>query len=329
LHGVLSNNAQANAQKQPFEEQQNNLIGTILEVPVEQLTRAQENVLEVIGIRGAVSIEGRMQVEDILFRNQLDIANAAEKIQEIIQAISNGIQWNRQTKTQLDLINADHLIQATEPGEVLLRVKFTKDASIDNVVEWSEWSDAWLEIARGISMATGGTPEDVRIIGASRGSFVLDLVSVAGFAKAVSYILKEVLDRVQQLVEIKKAFEEVRGLKIENNKAALELEQAIAEHKEKSIIEVTEKSVAKITEDVEMNGEDVSVLKRAIKRLFEFFDKGGEVDVRVPEPEITLDENGEEITGDGEVERAELASLVEDIRRLENQIKKIGYDPSD
>lgn len=327
LQGILEQNSRGSSQ-QPFEEVKISLYEALNAVPVDQLTHAQTQVLETIGIRDKISKEGVDQLENILVTNVIDSATAFNKVRDLVSQLSQGIDWSKATRSHLQRISSAETFDEVETGDVLLRVTFTKAADIKNVVDLSNWSESWFIIARGISVAIGSAPEDVRVVGASKGSFIVDLVGATAFAKAISYILKEVLERIQQVIDMRVSLEQLKKLKIENNKAAIELEKAILEHKQASIDHVTETAAAKIANGKVPAGEVSNNLELAIKKLYEFFDKGGEVDIVVPEPDTIRSEDQEGTKSPQEVERAELEKIVRSIRKLESDIKRIELDPS-
>jgi len=84
LQQILQQNVQPNQQKQPFENQKNDLIDTIRKVPLNQLTKDQIEFLRNLGIAQAVGKEGVDAIEYILYKNVLDIATAAKKYKRFI-----------------------------------------------------------------------------------------------------------------------------------------------------------------------------------------------------------------------------------------------------
>src|SRR5882724_6730535 len=82
LHSVLQANATGNRPQQPFEDQKNQLIAAISAVPLESLSTEQVNFLQKLGIGDHVGQGAVRNIEDILFRNVIDPATAAQKCAE-------------------------------------------------------------------------------------------------------------------------------------------------------------------------------------------------------------------------------------------------------
>ena len=137
LHKILQHNRRANQRKQPFEEQKAELISVLNNIALLELSAGQIDILDTINITKNVGQEGVSNVEDILFRNVIDIANAAKSIEQIIQDISQGVQWSEQIREQLKVIIDSSV--ALELGEnVLLRIHFTRDAHLSNLTEFRD-----------------------------------------------------------------------------------------------------------------------------------------------------------------------------------------------
>ncbi len=202
LQQILQRNAQPNQQKQPFEDQKNDLIETIKRVQLSQLTKDQLEFLRKLNIAQAIGKEGVDTIEDILYKNKLDISTAAQKINEIYQRLTQGIQKANQIKTGLEgcVIEEEYEIE----DEVLIRIYFRDKASLANVTHFKKWGDIWHEIGRGIAMVHNATPEDVKIVGATSGSIVLEMATMATIASTTSFIILSVLKVVEKVLEIRR-----------------------------------------------------------------------------------------------------------------------------
>ena len=120
------------------------------------------------------------RIEDFLFRNALDIATVLGRVEEALRAVQDGCRKSDEIKASLE----DCVPSETElPDEILIRVSFTNAASISNIVDLKRWSREWHDIARGIAMAHGASPESIRVVGAGKGSIVVDLAVIYAIAK--------------------------------------------------------------------------------------------------------------------------------------------------
>jgi hypothetical protein len=178
LHQVLNRNAQPNQQKQPFENEKEELLKSLKKLPLTDLSLGQMEVLDKISIAPYVGSDGIVFVEDALYRNALDVASAAQALGTAFQSISQGIQWAEETKTHLSkIIDTEEVAPISD--SVLLRVHFEGKAELSNLTEFKNWGKTWWEIGRGIAMARDEAPESVKVVGASKGSIIISLLSRA------------------------------------------------------------------------------------------------------------------------------------------------------
>lgn len=321
LHAVLQQNAQANQQKQPFEDQKEALIQAIGSVPLDQLSKGQIDALGQLGIAQNVGSEGVALIEDVLFKNAIDIANAAQRINKCIVDLSQGIQWSQQEKELLNrIITSDSV--ATIEDKVLLRVHFAGDARVENLTELRDWSKTWWDIGRGISMAYDQSPEAIAVVGASKGSIIVSLVTAYGIAKTVSGIIFASLKVVEKYYEIKRKAQEVRALEIGNDKAEKELEKAAQAHKDAGVESIVKQTIKELGLDARNEGDKVNELTSATKKLVDFIVKGGEVDFVVPD-----DEEGEPDSESKDAEvRSDLRVRFQEVRKLEREVKQLEHE---
>lgn len=279
LQTILAQNSQQSTQ-QPFEAIKDDLIKTLQNVPLDQLTRDQEDFLYQLNISEFVGEEGIEAIEDILYKNVIDVATSASKLQTTIQKIANGINKSSQIKTGLSGCVADEEYEVD--NEVLMRVSFTGHALMANVADFKSWGNIWFDIGRGIAMAHNATPEDIKIVGATKGSIIIELAVAATIATTTSGIILAALKVAEKVLDIRKKAEELRGLKLKNDKFAKDLEKEADVEKKSGIEEITS-DVAKQLELKEGEGDKIKALDTAVKNLVNFIEKGGIVDFIVPD----------------------------------------------
>jgi len=318
LQQLLQRNAQPNQHKQPFEKERKELIETIRNVPLEQLTKDQVEILEKLGILQAIGDEGARAIEDILYRNALDIASAAQKLNEIYQRLTQGIQKITQIMAGLQDIYQEesHDIE----NNVLVRVYFKGSAKLSNVNDFKKWGEVWHEIGRGIAMVHNAAPEDVRIVGATSGSIVIELGTPINLAATLATIVYVALDIANRYIETRKKIEELRLLKINNEKLLHELEQEASANKEKGIESIINKVIEELKLQRKKEGDKILALKKAIERLVGFMESGGELDFHVPEEDAQEDNEGQ----DKSIEYKKLRQLAADIRIIERKIHALS-----
>ncbi len=136
LYQILQQNS-TQPSKQPLEPHKENLIIVLKKVNLERLTSDQLTFLRELGIAAYVSDEGVSNIEDILYKNSLDIATAAQRFQEIYQKTSEGVTKSNQIKTGLSNISISEDYELN--NQVLMRVTFTGRAKMEDVRAFKSW----------------------------------------------------------------------------------------------------------------------------------------------------------------------------------------------
>lgn len=316
LQTKLHSNAQGQAQ-QPFEEEKDALFNGLRAARLQDLTNEQVRFLDCIGIGPYLGTRGVQDVEEILVRNPLDLATVASRLTERLGSIQEGIE--RAQRLAQDLGDCVVESESLREGDVLVRVTFAGDAAIDNVVDLKKWSEVWHGIARGITMAHGESPDDIRVIGATQGSIILDLATPETFAVTVTGIVYGALKVAEKVVQIQKQAHEVKGLKLANQKIARDLETEAKQVEKAGADEVTAEFTAKLRIDATKSGDVVTALGKAITDLVRFLRQGGEVDCVLPAPP---DENEDESAPSAN--RQEIAETLHHIRELERRLRELN-----
>jgi len=287
LHQILQQNTRTNQVSQSFDAQRKALKESVINVEVQRLNKSQVAFAQDTGLLDLIGAKADSSIDDVLYKHSLDIATAAGKINEKHVKLNQILQHMNQVATGLR-----PYVESVESEyeEVLLHVRFQNNASINNVVELRQWSDAWFDIGRGVALAHGQAPEDVRIVGVSRGSIIYDLAVTYAIAHTVGGIILLVLRIAEKVQKIRKEAEVIRAMKLSNNKAEQELESE-AERVEES---GKEEVITELKKDNTYDGEQETALKKAISRMFDFVNGGGEVDMYVEEEE-ELEEQDESV----------------------------------
>ena len=276
LFNVLSQNSQPNVTKQPFENQRNTLNTAVLNVKTNELNDAQLRFAKDIGLLNYVGTGARDAIEDVLYRNAIDIATASQKINQFRTSLDAILQNMQQVSNGLS-----KYVKASpeEYGEALVHIRFQRNSGINNVVDLRKWGNAWYDIARGISMWNQLPPEDVRIIGASKGSIVYDIAVSYLVVNTLTGIILRVLKVAERVLDIRRKGEELRTMKLSNDEAA----QALDHEAEKIEKEGHATVLAEMMAGKTVDGEQDAALSNAITKLFDFVSGGGEIDVHIKE----------------------------------------------
>ena len=113
--------------------------------------------------------------------------------------------------------------------------------------------------------------------------------------------------------------EDLRGMKLKNDKIAAELEKAAETEKTEGIAEITKDAAKTLKLTKAKNGEELVALERSVQGLLSFVEDGGEVDFVMPEENV---EEGEEPSP----ELLELRSSFEEIRQLETKLALLEHN---
>ncbi|ABD81600.1 hypothetical protein [Saccharophagus degradans] len=285
LHKAMQQNVNArnNQPMQPFETQKDALIDAIEKISLSGLTNEQERMLSKLEISHYIGSEGVTNLEDLLFRNSLDIATATAEVNSIHGKLTQAIQKSDQLKSNLaSLIDVDDE-DSDEDEQVVMRVHFQNDVSLNNLTDFKKMGNTWWEIGRGIAMAHGYAPEDVKVVGAQKGSIIIELAVIAAIATTTSTIILSALKVADRVLTIRKKAEEIKALKLGNQKLEAELSKEADKEKKEGLESITKEISVNLNINQNGDGEKFKVLEKSVKNLIEFVEKGGEVDFYSPE----------------------------------------------
>lgn len=311
LASVLQNNANGN--RQAFEEEKNRLIEALKGVALETLSDAQSDFLtEQLPLLPHLGKSGVEEVEGILFRNSLDFQTAINEMSRISSEVQTAIEKSNQIRDALSGLVDPY--EAPE-GEVLVRVVFDHAASIADIADLKKWAAEWHDIGRGIAMAVGATPKDLRVVGAQTGSIIITLATSCVIARVVASVLLKALEVAEKVQGLRKVQLEIEALKLSNTQTKDALKAQISEERKVGLEGISKD----VSAGLALDGEKVVALEKSISKLLGFIEKGGAVDVVLP-----LDmENGE---AQVDVDMQKLSKDVMRIRQLERNTKLIAYE---
>jgi len=314
LQSILQQNTAANRPKVAFQKQKESLLTLIKSIPLYSLTKDQIFFLDKLGIGPVLGDEGINTIEDVLYRNALDIATAAGRIQQMIQLLNSGLEKARKIHDGMTgcVLHEQYKLD----DDILVRISFTGHASMANVKDFRNWGKIWYEIGRGIAMVHNSSPEDVKIVGATNGSIVIEMAVIAGIATTASTIILAALKVAERVLEIKKKAEEIRGLKLLNKKLALDLEKEAETEKKGGVAQISAEMIKELNINLKTEGDKVIAFEKAVANLVNFIESGGEVDFVTPLNENEL-EDGDTVSP----EYQSLRNTFTEIRQLENKIK--------
>lgn len=317
LQTILQQQTQPNREKHSFETQKDDLINTLESVSMETLTKDQIKFLEKLNIAQAIGNEGINAIEDILYKNVIDVATSAQKLQKIYQNLNQGIKKTNQIKTGLEGCVLEEKYEADD--NILMRVSFTGQANMSNVTDFKKWGQIWFDIGRGIAMAHGYSPEEIKVIGATKGSIIIELAVFPNIALTVSGIIFAALKVADKVLDLRKKAEEIRGLKLQNDKLSKDIEKEAEKEKNIGLEKIASNIIKKLKLKTDTEGDKVNALTKAVNNLVNFIEKGGEVDFIIPE------ENVEEDNKDKKHNYTELRVAFQEIRKLEYKLALLEH----
>lgn len=318
LHNKMNQNIRRNANQPlvPFETEKENLIESIKDLTFQSLSLEQIKFLEQLEITDLIGKVGVEQIDRVLIENNLDIATAANKIKEFSNTITKAQNTIKELQTTLLKSFEIEETDEVEDNQVLMRVYFQNDVAIENLTDFKKLSATWYDIGRGIAMAQDKSPEDFNIIGAKKGSIIIEMAVAVGLATSVSKILLESLKVADRFINVLKQVEELKALKLGNKKLALDLKKEAEKEREEGTQTILNTAIEDLQLNTEQNGDKITALEKSIKKLIGFTQDGGVVDFVQPnEPEEEEDNDAIRV----EIQR--LKTNISEIRLLENQIK--------
>lgn len=319
LHQVLTQNANVrnNQPKQPFEAQKESLILDLSSIKFDSLSLEQIDLLEKLKIKKLFGTEGVDKVEDVLYKNALDIATAVSKIQENITQLNNAVARFDQFKKSFSGIYSNEGSDEIEENDILMRIYFQGESGINNVADLKKLSSLWYDIGRGVTLANDCSPQDFHIIGAQKGSVILELAAAAAIVTTLSSILLAGLKVTEKVLDILKKVEELKAMKLQNKSIVGDLEKEAESEKQKGIETIIKETVKQLNIDSKKEGDKITALEKSIKNLINFTENGGKVDFIQPnEPEADAPNKKEII---------QFRDNCFEIRELEQKIKYLEH----
>jgi len=300
-----------------FETERDSLIKAIKQVTFQQLSLEQIDFLDKQGIVDLLGSKGVSKIEDVLYKNNLDIATATNKIKEYSDLFTKAQNTIQEISDTLGKhFKIDEKLHKPEKS-VVMRVYFQNNVSINNLTDLKKLSAAWYEIGRGIAMAQDKSPEDFNIIGAKNGSIVIEMAVVVGIAASVSKILLEALKVADRVLELLKKVEEIKSLKLKNKQIENELKKEADKEREDGIKTIVEASIEEFELKRDEQGDKIVALEKSIKKLIEFTQNGGNVDFTQPDESEYANDDQDNIRE----EVVKLKENIKNIRLLEQSLK--------
>jgi hypothetical protein len=286
---LLQQNIRKERQQQPVSQQKDQLFKSMRSFDQMPLTYSEKNLFEVLSYDTIVGSKAVAAIDGILHDMQFDQAGVVQNIKNKLNEFKQFIEINKTLQSALQRVPTLKET-ALHTGEALLEITFTDKAAVENIVDFEEWIDCWTKIIRAFSRLVREKPESSRIIFVQKSSpLIIDVAAACGLVLALGKAVDSVLNSVEKYLRIRMLVEDIRKIKLENNKA----EKALMDEAEAFSEKLSQEIARDLTAGVKpkASGEIVNGVSLAVKSLFGFVDKGGRVDC----PSATDDKQADDI----------------------------------
>lgn len=325
LQAALLHNA-TQAQKVPVRDALENLVSGLRALPMNELNLQQIAHLEKIGIAELLGTQGAAYVEGLVTQSTFDPATSASQIKnstdrinsaaKIFQGMVNALIAAGFDPTQFDV--------EVDDGMAMARIHFRQEASIGNISEMKKWSADWSDIVRGLGHLVGETPQDMKVVGATKGSIIVCVVGTLSLVTVLALLSKRVAGIVLDALTVARAIEDLRHKKISNQ---------IVEQSMKADLKAKEAALkTDIIDELKQHAgstysaEHDAHLELAVNKFINFSKNGGEVDyLQQPEPEDDASEDDVDGVEGQQGLVSELRELICEIRSIKEQTLLLNH----
>lgn len=310
-------------EKQPFEALMTTLMEYLDGMDFEVLSLQQIKMLETLGVAKFIGLDGTNFVESTIKTANFDPATGLAALNAAFSALSNA---RGQFNNYLEALGGLKLRHSETDGTdefITIRIGFQNDASIDNVTKWKDSAKDWFDIIRGLSVATNEAPESTRVVGASTGSIILVLASVAAVTELLARISKHVTGVAKDGLEIMHSREDLRQKKMLTKVIEAEFTTMI-ETRRKEALETILAEIKPLLPDE--SGDKIPALTTSIKKLLTFNEKGGNVDFVTPDASVAEAEADEEASvSEKKSAIAGVREAIHEYQEVREQLKLLSY----
>lgn len=305
-------------QKIPLEDHVDSLIYVLNEIDLLNLTHAQRLVLFKLNVEGLFGERGIDFVNSAVRNTNVDPAIAHAQFVNAIRSMDFAKQWASDIINALESLFAESDDSVQEEGKIILRIEFTEKARIDNINDWKKWSDKWHRVLRGIGMVFNQRPDEVQIVGASRGSIIITIAASLYIVKLLAEMTGTILKAVNEWKTLQKTMEELKEKNLLDKDISESLDRKVSDIKSRCVDETLASVQNKYGSAI--NGEVEAAVKQAIVDMVKFLGNGGKIDfgkiqdIQNEDREI-VDEYREIVNG--------VRRLTEDQKSIERKLDKL------
>lgn len=285
INTLLRNNG---ASEQHFINIFNTLSNKLSTIDYQSLSIDEENALKKSGLDNIILEPALISLSALLLGKDADIHTISSRLISM-QTIINETDISY---TNLRII-LPKMFEITSPEEsyvdkVFTRLTFHHDASINNVVNLSDWSNSWHKVARGYGMTLGDAPEDFEIISASKGSIIFDLLLNLETVNMLGETFNHIANFSLTMIEIKVALEGISYFKKADPEKYEELKKQLESDLDKKNEAMAEDIAEQLFDKfaIDKNNHEAKVnLKHGVKEVSKFINKGGDINFKTTDLE--------------------------------------------
>lgn len=296
-----------------YAEAQEKLYEELTAIPLPMLTIEQNQALRQLNVYELLGQSGVDTIEKLTTSRAHDIASIAEKVTEDYERIiAAGDRLKALGENLLEAFDVEELSQPFK-GEMLVRVYFRDEASITDLKKLQDFSDDWYHIGNGIALAKDKDISEFKVLGAHKGSIIIDLSTGIEIAILLADIVMIVMEASERIGKFRKHKRDAQAL---NNEAINvvfedEIQKMVANEREQMLATLN----SRFNFTTENRGDKTAALERSAELLAAFIDRGGAVDI------VETTEIEEESTSYNRKGMTELTTKMREIRKLEASLK--------
>ena len=265
------------------------------------------------------------RIQDAFQENQANPAGMKQKIDEINKEVTDIFNRAAQLGSSLRPLLEKYVdVPDLEEDEYSLQILFDHDIPVENIDELAKHSKKWKDVFYLYGRAIGEVSHEPRILTVEKGSFFIEIAAYKEVVTAIGLTIGTVLLLAKEYYKVKKL-----SLETENLELDVEMKKSFKEKYEQACDQIEESAVEKVVSEVKEkyfpDDPDASrekSIEKAVKYLFQFILKGGEIDVREPDVE-EVDDEAEDIDEENEDSTVQEGLELEEIKQLKSRISEV------
>lgn len=305
LSNTLTKNLQPNQQSQALKPFRDALDSALNDMNMEALNTLQYKKLIDLEVGNYFGEEGKLFVQNEFINNPHDLKVVSDNIAKAFNDINTFVAKINHMKTYAEYFVTSEII--TEEHKNVLRIIYKNEVSINSLEDLKKRTADLYAIMRSFAAIGDQNPSNIELVSVENGSVVFDFIIAGGIIlpiiyKSVKAVLEISILNYDRKIKIKEL--EKLEMDVSSPKASLkEAEEGALDTIYESIISLLDKEVPQ-----EVKGQ----LKTSVKKLHQFIEGGGEIDIVNPE-----------VTEESGTVNEELETLITEVRRLYKKEQKL------